>query len=145
MMEKNNTNIRNAIVTFVIPLRLERKTIYGMVFNKDTKYSVDDYVCYLTAAQDFISNGGVIKDNKNTWSYGEYNIKLNDGLKNLIGALYINQIRYMVDYFDEQIQYTDEEVDEECFILSAGLIERYTAPLYQAKPVSNDEEIGLQD
>ena len=143
-MEAKNKDVRNAIAIFDIPIILNNGTvIYGMVFDKDTKskYSIDDYFCYLTAAKDFLRNGGHIKDDKNTWIYGEYNIKVNEAFKNLIATLYGNKIRYTIDYFDEPIVYTEEQVDENCFILDHNLLKTYT-DLYNTERTNDDEEIG---
>ena len=137
-MEKNN--IKNAIVSFVCPLRLEGKTIYGFIFNKETKSSIDDYISYLTAAEEFIRNGGKLKDGKDTWSFGEYSIKVNSGLWNLIGCLYFNETLYLLDFFDEPLIYNSNEVDEDCFIIDTSLLGRYTEPKYQKKKVSYVEE-----
>ena len=143
-MEENNTTIKNAIVSFIGPMRLDRITIYGLVLDKTKMENLADYVSYLKAAEQFLSNGGKVKNNKNTWFFDEYEISVN-GFRNLLASLFGRDTRYIIDYFDEPLEYTKEEVDDDCFILSEDFIERYTNPKYQIKPVSNDEENGSQD
>lgn len=145
-MEENNTNVRNGIITILNPLKLNGKGVYGLVINKESsEESIQRYLCYLLAAQDFLGNGGSVKDNKNTWVYDKYDIKVNGSFRNLIASLYSHKIRYVIDYFDEPILYTKEQVDEDCFILDPTLISAYTNPTYKTKEVSDDEEIGKQD
>lgn len=136
-MEKENTNIKNAICSFVCPLRLENKTIYGFIYNKDAEKELSDFVSYLRAAQDFSCNGGRL--GIDTWSYGEYNISVG-GFKNLIGTLYSNKTRYILHYYDEPLIYTSEEVDDDCFITNTSLFERYISHIYQKKKVCYEED-----
>ena len=144
-MEENNTTIKNAIVSFIRPLRLDRITIYGLVLDKTKMENLADYVSYLKAAELFLSNGGKVKNNKNTWVFDEYEISVNGGFRRLLATIFGRDTRYIIDYFDKPLEYTKEEVDDDCFILSEDFIERYTNPKYQIKPVSNDEENGSQD
>lgn len=144
-MEENNTTIKNAIVSFIRPLRLDRITIYGVILDKTKMENLADYVSYLKAAELFLSNGGKVKNNKNTWTFDEYEISVNGGFRNLLASLFGRDTRYIIDYFDEPLEYTKEEVDDDCFILSEDFIERYTDLKYQIKTVSNDEENGSQD
>ena len=126
-MEENKTNVRNAIVAILNPLQLNGKEVYGLVINKESSEdSIQRYLCYLLAAQDFLRNGGSVKDNKNTWVYDQFDIKVNGSFRNLITSLYSHKIRYAVDYFDEPIVYTEEQVDENCFILDHNLLKTYT-------------------
>ena len=139
-MEEKNTVIRNAIASLVCPIRIEGKNIYGIIYDKDKNNNLNDFISYLTAAADFVYNGGQIR--KDTWFYNnsEYKIKVNRGFRHLIGTLYSNRTLYITDCFDEQLKYTLDEVDDDCFITSPTLFARYISPIYIKKTVSYDEE-----
>ena len=141
-MERNKINNRNAIITILNPLQLNGKAVYRLVVNKENSLEcIQPYLCYLLAAQDFLRNGGSVKDNKNTWVYDQFDIKVNGGFRKLLTSLYAQKVRYTIDYFVEPIVYTEEQVDENCFILDHNLLKTYT-DLYKTERTNDDEEIG---
>lgn len=142
-MEEKNTVIRNAIASLICPIRIEGKTIYGIIYDKDKEPNLNDYIAYLDATADFVYNGGQIS--KDTWTYGngEYKIKVNRGFRHLIGTLYGNRTLYLTDYFDKKLEYNNDEVDDDCFIISPTLFARYISSIYNKKTNGDDEDDGI--
>ena len=134
----NNTDSKNfnAIAIFRRPLRIEGKSIYGILYNQElekervnTPNSLNNYMAYLTAMEQFLHNGGTTNSTKNTWILPDgYAVDCNTfAFQTLLYTLFKYYTKYSIIEFDEPLEYTSDEVDD-YFITDISFMEKYVFP-----------------
>lgn len=127
-MEKEKSIVKNGIAVFRRPLYINRRTVYGIVYNKEKECKEKKlhlYMSYLLGMEQFLHNGGQTDESKRKWIVPEgYIVECNSGLHTLIYTLLKNFTKFGIIEFDEPLEYTPDEIDDG-FIVGKTFMERY--------------------
>lgn len=127
-MIEEKTSVQNGIAVFRRPLYINKRTIYGIIYNKEKEgkeKKLHLYMSYLLGMEQFLHNGGQTDDSKRIWRVPDgYTAECSTGLQSLIYSLLKNFTKFGIIEFEEPVEYTPEEI-EDGFIVSKSFMERY--------------------
>ncbi len=135
----NNHDYYNSIAIFRRPLRINGESLYGILYDEDKieQYendttNLDEYMCYLTAAESFLHNQGSINLKGDRWVLPDgYTVECKSpGFTSLLLTLFKCYTKYSILKLDEPIDnshFSSNEVDG-CHIINISVMEKYVFP-----------------